>query len=212
MIKQSEFLISGILICIILVSGGIFIYHNNNNIQDPNMINYLDKDNKLMDTMMSEMDGIPHTGDVSIDFLYGMIPHHESAVSMSENFLQHGGENEELKKIANDIINVQVSEIEDMKQLIQELEKNIQIDTDKETNYFKEYNKTANHTMSHQTFKNVDEAFAKGMITHHQMAIDMSETILKYTDNNTIKNMAENIIDTQTKEIQQMESIIQTIK
>ena len=132
MIKQSEFLISGILICIILVSGGIFIYHNNNNIQDPNMINYLDKD--------------------------------------------------------------------------------IQIDTDKETDYFKEYNKTANHTMSHQTFKNVDEAFAKGMITHHQMAIDMSETILKYTDNSTIKNMAENIIDTQTKEIQQMESIIQTIK
>ena len=40
----------------------------------------------------------------------------------------------------------------------------------------------------------------------------MSETILKYTDNSTIKNMAENIIDTQTKEIQQMESIIQTIK
>ena len=53
--------------------------------------------------------------------------------------------------------------------------------------------------MSHQTFKNVDEAFAKGMITHHQMAIDMSETILKYTDNSTIKNMAENIIDTRQK-------------
>ena len=212
MIKQNKFLISGILICIILVLGGIFIYHNNNNIQDPNMMNYLNKDNKLMDTIMNEMDKIPHTGDVSIDFLYGMIPHHESAVSMSENFLQHGGENEKLKKIANDIINVQVSEIGDMKQLIHELKKNPQIDTDKEIDYFKEYNKTANHTMSHQTFKNLDEAFAKGMITHHQMAIDMSKTILKYTDNNTIKTISENIIDTQTKEIHRMENIVNSIK
>lgn len=212
MIKQNKFLISGILICVILISGGIFIYHNNNNNQDPNLVSYLDKDNKSMDTMMNEMDKIPHTGDVSIDFLYGMIPHHESAVSMSENFLQHGSENEELKKIANDIINVQVSEIEGMKQLIQELEKNTQIDTDKEIDYLKEYNKTDEHNMSHQTFKNVDEAFAKGMITHHQMAIDMSEAILKYTDNDTIKTMAENIIATQTKEIQEMENIVKAIK
>lgn len=66
--------------------------------------------------------------------------------------------------------------------------------------------------MSHSTFKNVDEAFAKGMIIHHQMAIDMSKAILKYTDNETIINMAENIITVQEEEIEEMENILKTIK
>ena len=211
MIKNKEFWISGILICAVLISGGIFIYHNNN-IQDTNVINYLDEDNKLMDTMMNEMEEIPHTGDVSIDFLYGMIPHHEAAVSMSENYLKYGGENSELKQIAENIINVQTSEISEMKQLIYELEENIQIDTDKENNYLEEYNKTSDHSMSHQTFKSVDEAFAKGMITHHQMAIDMSKAVLQYTSNENIKTMAENIVKVQTEEISHLENILENMK
>lgn len=209
MTKQKKYFIISVVIFLILTLGIILLYKNR---KDPNLKNYLSEDAKIMDTMMKEMNDIPRTGDASLSFLYGMIPHHESAVDMSQIYLKYGGENEELKKIAEDIIDVQVSEIEHMNQLISEIEKNIQIDTDKENAYFKEYNKTNDHNMSHQTFKNVEEAFANGMITHHQMAIDMSEAILKYTNNDTIRTMAENIISAQKVEINQMENILKSIK
>lgn len=211
MIKQKKYWIAITIICGIILLGGLALYKHNNP-SNPDMTIYLKEDKKLMDTMMEEMSDIPKSGDAAIDFLYGMIPHHESAVDMSKNYLQYGGENEDLKRIAEDIINVQVSEIDDMMLLIKQLEENIKIDEDKENNYLSEYNKTSNHDMSHSTFKNVDEAFAKGMIIHHQMAIDMSKAILKYTDNETIINMAENIITVQEEEIEEMENIIKTIK
>jgi uncharacterized protein (DUF305 family) len=46
-----------------------------------------------------------------------------------------------------------------------------------------------------------DVAFVCGMIAHHQGAIDMAEVELKYGDNDEAKQMAQEIIDAQTKEI-----------
>lgn len=42
------------------------------------------------------------------------------------------------------------------------------------------------------------------MIPHHEAAIHMSENILGYTDNHTIAKIAENIINTQRKSIEDM--------
>lgn len=53
-----------------------------------------------------------------------------------------------------------------------------------------------------------DEQFLNGMIPHHSMAILMAKNIKDKTKNNEIKRLAENIIDTQTKEIELMESIL----
>ncbi len=49
--------------------------------------------------------------------------------------------------------------------------------------------------------KDPDVAFACGMIAHHQGAIDMAEVELKFGDNDEAKQMAQKIIDAQTKEI-----------
>lgn len=46
--------------------------------------------------------------------------------------------------------------------------------------------------------------FSKGMIQHHEMAILMSRQVLKHTANPTVKRLAENIINSQEKEIDQM--------
>ena len=56
--------------------------------------------------------------------------------------------------------------------------------------------------------KDVEQAFAEGMLMHHQMAVDMSKAILDYTDNDEVRKLAEDIIDAQEKEIQQMQDII----
>ena len=53
-----------------------------------------------------------------------------------------------------------------------------------------------------------DIAFACGMIPHHQAAINMAKVELEYGDDQTMKDMAQMIIDAQTKEIEQLTSWI----
>lgn len=50
-----------------------------------------------------------------------------------------------------------------------------------------------------------DKAFAKGMIAHHQGAIAMAETELKYGKDPEMRKLATDIIKAQKGEIEQME-------
>lgn len=50
-----------------------------------------------------------------------------------------------------------------------------------------------------------DVAFAKGMIAHHQGAIQMSETQLKFGKDPEMRKLAEDIIKAQQPEIDQMQ-------
>ena len=64
---------------------------------DQNLNSYLADQDRQMDQMMTGMQGIPESGSASVDFLTGMIPHHQAAVDMAESYLKYGGENKELK-------------------------------------------------------------------------------------------------------------------
>lgn len=59
----------------------------------------------------------------------------------------------------------------------------------------------------HQIFID-DRQFLEGMIPHHSMAILMSKRILKKTNNNKIKKLASDIINSQQKEIKIMNDIL----
>lgn len=52
--------------------------------------------------------------------------------------------------------------------------------------------------------KDADVAFVCGMIAHHQGAIDMANVELKFGANAWAKEMAQKVIDAQTKEIADM--------
>ena len=52
---------------------------------------------------------------------------------------------------------------------------------------------------------NPDVAFAKGMIPHHQGAIDMADVEEKYGKNQQMLNLAKKIKQAQTPEIKQMQ-------
>ncbi len=56
----------------------------------------------------------PMTGDADVDFVRGMIPHHEGAVDMANIELQYG-KDETLRKLAADIVKAQETEITLMK-------------------------------------------------------------------------------------------------
>jgi len=88
--------------------------------------------------MKRGMEAAPKTGDPSLDFLYEMIPHHEAAVSMSENILKYG-HNEQVKQLAANIIRDQLAGIGKLEALKEKLIKNPQINKQAEEAYLKTY-------------------------------------------------------------------------
>ncbi|WP_267553493.1 DUF305 domain-containing protein [Rhizobium rhizogenes] len=88
--------------------------------QDPSPIQtdspeaaYLAENNAAMDKMMADMEVKP-SGDVDRDFVAMMTPHHQGAIDMAVAVLKYG-KNEQLKRIAQEIIVDQQQEIAAMK-------------------------------------------------------------------------------------------------
>ena len=74
---------------------------------------YLAENDAAMDKMMADMEVKP-TGDIDRDFVLMMTPHHQGAIEMALAVLKYG-KNEQLKRIAQEIIVDQQQEIAAMK-------------------------------------------------------------------------------------------------
>jgi hypothetical protein len=71
-----------------------------------------------MSKMMAGMSGKP-TGDIDRDFVDMMVPHHQGAVDMAKSELKYG-HNEQLRRLAQEIIVTQQQEITVMRQAVGE--------------------------------------------------------------------------------------------
>ena len=70
---------------------------------------FLADNSAAMDKMMAEM-AVKPTGDVDVDFSAMMIPHHQGAIEMALAELRYG-KNEQLRRIAQEIVVEQQQEI-----------------------------------------------------------------------------------------------------
>ncbi len=138
--------------------------------------------------------------DIDRHFIEEMIPHHEDAVAMAELALTKA-DHEELKQLAENIRDNQSREINDMRSWYKSWygadvpEFNVggmgmmQDMTDME---------------SLESAEIFDKEFIEQMIPHHQMAIMMASMLLNRTEHMEMKKLAQDIIRTQTEEINQM--------
>jgi len=77
---------------------------------------YLAENQRAMDKMMAGMAAQP-TGDVDRDFVAMMVPHHQGAIDMAVALLRHG-HNEQLRRLAQEIIVTQQQEIAAMRMAV----------------------------------------------------------------------------------------------
>lgn len=158
-----------------------------------------------MDTMMRKMDKVNLTNAIESDFLRLMIPHHQGAVKMSLYEIAHGN-SKEMIQLAKSIIAEQQMEIKMMNKLLSFAYNPVPIDI--KTQWDATMNTMMKDMPKTNTFKNIDVAFAKVMMPHHQAGIDMAKILLKYGNDYKIIRMAENIISSQEIEIEQMKNYI----
>ena len=143
-------------------------------------------------------------GDIDRHFIEQMIPHHEDAVLMAELALTKA-DHEELKKLAENIKRDQSREIGEMRSWYKSW-----YDTDVPESVF-EMGGMGQGMMGDETdleslenAKLFDKEFIEQMIPHHQMAIMMASMMLRGTEREEMKKLAQDIIRTQTEEINQM--------
>jgi uncharacterized protein (DUF305 family) len=132
-------------------------------------------------------------------FLEHMIPHHEEAVSSSEEALektQDGG----LKPILQEIIEVQSREIEDMKLWYQEGIGSAYTDKKVYTPLM-----TGLESYSGELY---DREWMQSMIYHHEAAIYMSKDGKKTVKDERLKKLMDDIVVSQSKQIVQMEDLL----
>ena len=82
---------------------------------------FLKENAAAMSKMMAAMAVTP-SGDVDRDFVATMVPHHQGAIEMAQAELRYG-HNEQLRRIAQEIIVDQTQEIAVMRQAIGRLRK-----------------------------------------------------------------------------------------
>jgi uncharacterized protein (DUF305 family) len=135
-------------------------------------------------------------------FIDAMVPHHQGAIAMARVALKNA-EHEEIKELSSNIISSQQAEIEELKFIKKEEfgTSNVPMEMSQEQM------RSMGMMMDPQQLANkepFDKAFIDAMIPHHQSAIEMAQVALEKSDNPKIKELAENIISAQQREIEQM--------
>lgn len=135
-------------------------------------------------------------------FIDAMVPHHQGAVDMAEVAVENA-EHDELKSLAEDIVSAQEAEIEDLRAIKREEFGTSEIPSGMSQEEMDAMGMTDPAQLADK--RPFDRAFIDAMTPHHRSAITMAEVAMKESDNPQVKEIAQDIVDAQKREIAQME-------
>lgn len=156
---------------------------------------------------------IQNSNALDAHFIEQMIPHHEDAITMAK-LAQTKAQTPEVRQLAEDIITSQGKEIDQMRTWYREwfgenVPSNSQIMNQhgmmgtNNTMHMGMMGDDSDSTNLEQAV-DFDKEFVQEMIPHHQMAIMMATMLKNGTQRPEMKELADNIIAAQSKEIDQM--------
>lgn len=151
----------------------------------------------VMATMHKHM-RTPLSGNADVDFVRGMIPHHQAAVDMATIQLRYGRD-ERLKRFSRWIIRAQELEIGEMKTWLRRRDNGAVEKPARD--YFGKAMAAMHHRMMIDYTGDADADFVRGMIPHHQGAIDMASILFTHGSDPELNRLANDIFDSQSSEI-----------
>lgn len=148
--------------------------------------------------------------EADVEFVQGMIPHHEQAIHMSE-LAEKYANSPDAKRIASAITTKQEEEIKTMEKLLEEW------GLEKEGEGHDAHGGAMNPGMlSDQQVRELEETrgvefdklFLKDMVQHHKGAISMAEEAEEKAENKEVEKLASEIKRGQEHEIEEMEKAL----
>ncbi|MBA3371942.1 MAG: DUF305 domain-containing protein [Euzebyaceae bacterium] len=148
--------------------------------------------------------------DADVEFLQGMVPHHSQAVAMAE-LVPDRTDRPELNELAETIISTQNEEIEQMNTVLSDAGAE-PVEGGMDHGGMTEGGMTMSGMMDDQQMQDLESAegqdfelmFLDMMTAHHQGAIEAAEQVLDAGENPEVADLAEQIIEAQQAEIEQM--------
>lgn len=141
----------------------------------------------------------PGTANYEIKFMQDMIDHHHMAIMMAEMCLEKAV-HPELEAMCQDIIATQSAEIQQMQTWLADWY-GIQYEPQMHPGHMQMMER-----MAMMTPEEFEMHFMETMIRHHRQAVREAETCVRRAYHDELQSLCENIIVTQTAEIQQMEA------
>ncbi len=170
---------------------------------------YLTRYREITENMICKMNGVDFTDSISQNFINQMIPHHEAAIEMSQNFLCYTT-NLPLQKMADNIISQQSCGIQKMKSILKSCR--TFRNPKQEVFSYVQQNRQITQNMfsamkSARMCNCINESFILEMIPHHEGAVQMAQNALRYRLCPELRPILQNIITTQKEEICEMKQI-----
>lgn len=167
----------------------------------------------------SPMDrGMEMRVEVDKPFIEMMIPHHQSANEMAQIALSRA-KSPEVKKLAQSIIEEQTREIEQMRTWYKQwygtevpttdMDMGMQSGMDQSMMQMEMMDREMMQAL--ENTQDFDREFLRQMTRHHQMATMMAGMVVNSAQHREIRNLAQNIIKSQSAEITQMQKLLQAM-
>ena len=143
---------------------------------------------------------VPLTGKPDVDFMQGMMPHHQGAIDMAKAVLQYG-KDPEVKTLAENVIKTQEGEIAFMKNWLGRVDQSSLVVSPESTKANEQAMGTMMKNMAVPYTGDADADFLKSMIPHHQGAIDMAKVALQFAKDPEVLKLAQDVVAAQESEI-----------